>query len=133
MNTLSIIVATIVAGIIGSLWYSRFLFGNLWMRINGITMGVDVNGSKDRMVKQYVIQMIFTVFTAVTLNHFLAILGITTVAGALELALWIWFGLQTPLLINPVLWERKTFLGFILSSMFYLVTTVAMAITLVLM
>lgn len=132
MTTLSLIVATIVAIIIGSLWYSKFLFGNIWSKISGITMGVDSSGNPDKMVKQYIVQMIFTIFTVITLSHLLAILGITNVAGALELALWIWFGLQTPLLINPVLWERKQFAGFVLSSMFYLVTTIAITITLVL-
>ncbi len=132
MNTLSIIVATIIAIAIGSLWYSKYLFGNIWMRINGIAPGLDSGVSKEKMVKQYAVQILITLFTVVTVNHLLAILGITSIAGALELALWIWFGLQTPLLIHPVLWERRPFMSFILGSMCYLVTILAIAITLAL-
>ena len=47
MNYLAVFVAAVVVFIIGYLWYSPFLFGNLWMKLSNISIK-DVNKSKKK-------------------------------------------------------------------------------------
>lgn len=130
MTTLSIIVASLLSVALGSLWYSKF-FGQMWMSLAGLSATNTADEAKKILIKRYGIQVIFTLFTAMALSHFVRVLEITTLAGAFELSAWIWLGFQIPQLIRPVLWERKPFMLFVLHSSYYLLATLLMCIAIV--
>ena len=47
VNYLAVLVAAIVSMVIGGLWYSPLLFGNVWMKLSGITQK-DVEKAKKK-------------------------------------------------------------------------------------
>ncbi len=131
MIIFSIIIASLVSMTLGALWYSKF-FGQMWMSLSGLTsMSMD-NEAKNAIAKRYVVQVIFTLFTAMTLSHFARVLSVTTIAGGFELAAWIWLGFQIPLLIHPVLFEKKPVMLFVLHSSYYFLVTLLMSLAIVL-
>jgi len=125
MIYISILIATIAAAIIGPLWYSPLLFGTIWMRLSGI-IPQNPNEPKDRMVKQYGIQILFTLVMATALCYFVEALSITSVLDGLALSFWLWLGFQTPILINNVLWDRKPLMLFLIHAGYYIL---AMCVT----
>ena len=80
------------------------------------------------MLKIYGYQAVTVLFTALTFHHFVTLLDVHSFAGALEFALFIWFGIQVPLLMIPVLYEKRPFIAFIIHALYYLVATLAMTL-----
>jgi hypothetical protein len=132
VNLLAVFVAAIVGMIIGFLWYSPFLFGKMWMKLMGFTMEKMSDMKKKGMTKVYVLNFIFTVVMAYVLAHFLLLMLVADVGGAIELSFWLWIGFIVPLLVGNVLWENKSWKLFALNAGYWLASMIGMAIVLVL-
>ncbi len=121
INWLSVIVATIAAFILGSLWYSPVLFGKVWQKELGLS---------DEKIKNANIAVIFgTSFVlefiaALVLEMFLGpdanlITGI--IAGALVGIAWIATAIGT-----NYLFSRKSFRLFLIDSGYFIVFFIVM-------
>jgi hypothetical protein len=51
INYLAVLVAALVSMVIGGLWYSPLLFGNIWMKLSGITQKDVEKAKKQGMMK----------------------------------------------------------------------------------
>jgi hypothetical protein len=56
-----------------------------------------------------------------------AYLGSSSVSTALISAFWFWFGFVAPVLMGPVLWEKKPWKFWTISAGYYLVLMLVMA------
>ena len=109
INVWSIIVASIVAFAIGSIWYSPLLFGKEWMTLTNLTEK-DIVGAKTRgMTRSYIVQLIFTLITFCVLGFAVSILDAHSASSGASLGFLAWLGFVLPTHISPLLWERKPF------------------------
>lgn len=126
INVLAVLVAAIVSMVIGSLWYSPLLFGNIWMRLSGITIS-DVDKAKQRgMGKTYVIGFIGSLVMSYVLAHSIAFAGGVTFAHGMAGGFWNWLGFIVPVILGSVLWENRPVGLFFINIGYYLVALVLM-------
>lgn len=88
VHWVAVVVATIVAMIVGMIWYSPMLFGGAWMEGMGTK-----KGAKMKMpAKGMVLALISAFLVAFWLGAFIGLLHATSLKGALEVAGGIWLG-----------------------------------------
>lgn len=128
-----VIAASITSMIIGFLWYSPFLFGNLWMRLSGFTKESMDQMKAKGMGKTYGISFILEIVTAYVFSHLILATNTYTIPGVLELSSFVWLGFFVPVLASGFLWDKKPFMLFVLHSLHRLATLLAIGCTLVLL
>lgn len=115
VNFWAILVCAIAAMIIGALWHSKLLFGNLYMK----AIGGDMNMPPEKMAEiqkkmwqLYMTQFILVLFQAWVLAYFLWV-GVASV-------LWIWAGFLMPTLAGQWMWSARprklAWTGFLISA-----------------
>ena len=130
INYFAVLAAAIASMIIGSLWYGP-LFGKTWMRLSGLTDARLAELKNRGMGKIYAISFVMSLIMAYVLAHFVAIWGAVGVAGAFQLAFWIWLGFVVTIVIAPFLWEGKPIKLYFLNIAYSLLSLFAMALVLV--
>ena len=126
-----ILIAGIVATAIGFIWYHPKVFGDTWMRLAGITPE-SVESGKKRMPIVVVVATLAAMLVAYVMNHFGIAWGVFDIIGAIELGIWAWVGFVAPIMLGIVLWEQKPFKFYVINASYWLVTLIAMSITLAL-
>lgn len=106
INYLAVIVASVLAMIVGAIWYGP-LFGNKWMEVIGAT---DLDKQKREEMqkgatKLYLIQFLLTVFQVLVLAH---LINDTDTVGGLQRALWIWAAFVIPTLAGTAMWNNDS-------------------------
>ncbi len=137
INILAVLVAAIIANILGGIWYSPRVFGTTWMKL----LGWDPHNQaqmaqmKKNAGKSYTINAFASIVLAYVLAHFI----ITSRSAApdtsplfigIETAVWSWLGFVVPVSLGSVLWEGKPWKLFFLNTMYYLVSLVSMGLIL---
>lgn len=108
LNYWAILVSGLSSMIIGGLWYSPLLFGNMWAREAGWTKEAMEAAKKKKMTGAYVTQFITALVASFVLAHFVYALDVFNFTNAMQLAFWIWLGFQLTQLIGSMLWENKS-------------------------
>lgn len=111
-----IVVAALVNIAIGALWYSPVLFGNIWMKLMGL--------SKEKMqgksaMQSMGINALATLFATFVLAHFAS--PLESSSGGALLGFWVAIGFITPALLNSVLWEGKPWKLFAINALYPLI------------
>lgn len=88
INWLAVVVAAIVAFIVGMIWYSPQLFGKDMMK----SMPKPKGGKKPSMVGPMVGAFIATLITAFVIEALITAYGTTSYTGGLKFAAVIWLG-----------------------------------------
>jgi len=94
INWLAILATTVLAMVIGAIWYSPMLFANPWVKL----IGLDPNDKKtmDEMQKGampgYLLAVVGNILTAYILVHFLTYAGATTFTQGMATGFWAWLG-----------------------------------------
>ena len=125
LNIWAVLVAALSTFLIGGLWYSRALFGNLWMRENGFT---DESLKGSNMTKIFGLAFLLALIAAVNLAMFLG------PESRLEMgALWGFaagFGWVATFLGTIYLFERKSFTLFLINAGYSIVSLTVMGVIL---
>jgi hypothetical protein len=121
INWLSVIVATIAAFILGSLWYSPVLFGKVWQKELGLS---DEKIKNANMAVIFGTSFVLEFIAALVLEMFLGpdanvVTGI--IAGALVGIAWIATAIGT-----NYLFARKSFRLFLIDSGYFVVFFIVM-------
>lgn len=122
INIWPILVASIVAFGIGSLWYSPILFGKAWMALNNIGQEDMAAAKAGSMTKSYVVQMIATIVSFCVLGFIMAQIGNMTARDGLFLGVIAWLGLVLPNSLSGLLWKKQPFKLFLIETVNTLVT-----------
>ncbi len=105
----SVAAASVVAFIIGSVWYSPLMFGKEWMSLVGIT-DADVATAQARgMTRPYFIQLVITGITFIVIAFAIQTIGAYTARDGAFIALIAWIGFIIPGALGGMLWEKKPF------------------------
>lgn len=125
VNLWAVLVATVVAHVIGFLWYGP-LFGKAWIKLMGFT-----KDSMKKMKLSGMQAMVFGVVTALLTNYVLAVvLGLTGASSVSQGAMtgfWVWLGFAMPLHLGVFLWEGKPFKLFLFNTFQYLISIMVAA------
>lgn len=108
VNFWAILVAAVVAFVIGALWYSPILFGKEWMSLTGVTdKDVAAAQAKGGMWKLYLAQLILAIITFGVLGFIVAAASGMTASDGAFMGFLAWLGFQVTLIAGGYLWEKK--------------------------
>ncbi len=101
INFWAVLVATIVAFLFGWLWYSKTVFGGIWMKL--------VKPSKNNSPALSMIAGFITMFiTTYVLGMFIVSTDNATFAGGVLVALVVWIGLSLMKSLGEMIWQDKS-------------------------
>lgn len=127
INYWAVLVSGIAAMFIGGFWYSPLLFGNIWIKLTGMTEK-DIKAAKNRgMALSYFLNFVGALVMAFVLSHFLQVGGAETVQSAMMIAFWLWLGFIATVSLGTVLWENKSWKLWLLNNAYNLLTLLVMS------
>ena len=132
VSFLPIFVSGIVTVIIAFGWYHPKVFGSAWMRMAGISPEAAERGKK-KMPIAVAAAFFSSMLIAYVMNYFGGAWGVYDIVGAVELGAWSWLGFVAPTMLGIVLWEQKPFKLYLINALYWLVSFIAIAITLVIL
>jgi hypothetical protein len=127
LNIWAVLASAISSVLIGFVWYMPQIFGTMWMRLANI-QPQDTEQSSKLMPAMAAVSFVASFVMAWVLAHFAFVWGALTIGSALELAFWVWLGFFVPILLGPVLWERKPIQLFAINAGYWLVSIGVMSI-----
>jgi hypothetical protein len=108
INWIAVVLATLSTMVVGSIWYARPVFGNIWMKLIGKT---PKDLQKNGMVKPIVITVIVSFLTAYILAHvsFLSnqYFHNSFFQDSVTTAFWLWLGLVAARFITHDVFEGR--------------------------
>lgn len=126
VNYLAVLVSAVVGFVIGMLWYSPLLFGNIWVKLIGMSKEDLEKAKKKGMAKTMLIAIISVLVMSFVLAHFVDIAGASTVTEGIQAGFLIWLGFIATVMLNSVLWENKPFRLYVLNIAHYFVVLIVM-------
>ncbi len=105
-NWITVIVCAIAAMVLGFAWYSPLLFGNMWMKLSGMTKE-KIAKSKDKMPMIYGTQLLAAIVEAWVLGMFIQFSGINGAINGAMVGLWAWLGFVATVGIADALYNEK--------------------------
>lgn len=126
INYLAVLISAVASFATGMLWYSRVLFGNLWMKFSGISKTSIEKSKKKGMAPYLAAAFIGGLVMSFVLAHFVDIAGAVTALEGAQTGFWSWLGFVAPVMLGTVLWEGKSFKLYLINASHYLVVLMAM-------
>lgn len=127
-----IVAAGVAPVLIGWVWYHPRVFGTSWMRLANVTPEMAERGKK-MMPLSVILALCGGMLIAYVMNYVGIAFQIYDWVGAIfELALWSWLGFIVPTSLGTILWEQRPFKLYLINTLYWLVTFIAMALILVL-
>ena len=123
VSFLPVLLAAVIQFIIGGVWFSPLLFGNIWMKLSGIT-SKDMQKAKKAgasPIRGYAFMFAATIIMSYVLAHFVRYVTAETFSDGMWLGFWLWLGFIAPVQLGMVLWEGKPVKLYLLSTSYYLV------------
>ena len=127
INYIVVLIAAIASMIVGALWYSPLLFGNLWAKLSNFSKSDMEKAKKKGMGSSYFMAFIGSLVTAFVLAAFINLAGAESLRVALEIAFWLWLGFIATTTLSSVLWEGKPVKLYMLNNAHNLVSILIMA------
>lgn len=132
VNYLAVLVSAVAAYILGALWYSPVLFGNLWMKLSNMSKK-DLDKSKQKgMAKSYILNFVGNLVIAYVLAHIVKYAQATTLMEGIQTGFWMWLGFAATITLGAVLWEGKSWKSYLLSNAYELISFIIMTVILTL-
>lgn len=121
MNYLSVFVTTVVAFVIGALWYSPLLFGDAWKKLLKIKVSKkEMEAAMKGMWKVLIGGFFVTLILVFMLDLFMNFLNVVTLSQGVLLGFLIWLGFLATTMFNIVLYEKKPFKLYLINAGHYL-------------
>lgn len=119
VNLLAVLVAAAASFVVGSLWYSPLLFGDVWMKLAGIKK---TKKKTPYMLLRYLVYFAGMFIMSFVLAHILLFMAASTVLEGLLTGFWLWLGFIAPITLGGILWENKPIMLFVLNNVFNLIS-----------
>jgi hypothetical protein len=122
VNYLSVLVAAIVGGLVGGIWYGA-LFKQMWIKLSGVP-------EMKMTPKNVIIGFIGTLFMSYVLFHAIgygaASMKLTGIQLGFLCGFFNWLGFIAPVTLGMVLYENKSWKLWFLNNAYWLVTLLVM-------
>lgn len=119
INYVAVLVATLLAFGVGALWYT-VLFQKPWIKLMGFTpdqmRSMPLTGTQAMGIG-----FVATLIMVYVLAHFVSMLNVRDLSGALELGFWIWLGFVATVQIHSFLYEGRPIKLFLINTSHMLV------------
>lgn len=115
------LLGAVVSFVLGWVWYSKFLFGKFWMA----EMGITAEPTKAEKMAMMPKMLGFGLLADFVKSFVFLILVATLRANQFYLGAFIWLGFVVPMLLNAVLYEKKSWKLFLIHAGYYLVSIMA--------
>ncbi|MBP7056924.1 DUF1761 domain-containing protein [Candidatus Gracilibacteria bacterium] len=124
INYVAVLLAAVVAMIVGSLWYSPLLFGQRWA--SEMMWGKKTPAPvKSEMISAMVGMFLGAIVMSYVLAYMFLAVGVATLVGALTVAAWLWLGFVVVPAASMVLFEKRSLSLFMITIGNFLVTILA--------
>ncbi len=121
VNFWAVVAAAIASFVMGSVWYSPMMFGDVWARNLGKNPEELERMKKAPMAVPVVGMFVGSLVMAYILAHFVAYMNVRSLADAFQLAFWLWLGFIVTVGVSAVLFERRSKKVFFINIAFQLV------------
>lgn len=88
INYLAVVVATFASMLLGTIWYSKAMFGKQWMQLVGLTQK-DVESNR---ALPMLLMLVASLVASYTMAHFVGFTGAKTLADGARTGAWIGIG-----------------------------------------
>lgn len=132
VNYWALLGCVVFSMMLGFAWYGP-LFGKIWSREMGWTETDKqaAMANPGSMYRSYALTALASLVLAYVLHHVItfgnAYVGTSGVGGGLMGALWCWLGFMVPVLLNEVLFGKKTWTTLGINLSYYFVLVMGMA------
>lgn len=108
VNFIELIVSSFAGFAVGGLWYSKWMFQKSWMKEIKINPAEVEKIDSKEMGVSLILGFLRTIVIAFVLIFLIEITGFKTMQEILKLAFFIWIGFIATIMLDSVLWERKS-------------------------
>lgn len=105
----TVFVAAVLYMIVGFVWYSKWLFGPLWMKLEKVK---DPKPGRFTFLYAFISALVIAYFLA----FFKGVAGVTTARDGMILGFFLWLGFVATTEISSVIWHQKPLLLFSLHT-----------------
>lgn len=130
-SLLGIVLAAVAQNVLGMLWYSPTLFGNLWMKDSNTTVYKDSPTFKKEMMKAQAYSVLVSLVTAAVMACFMTRMMIITPIAGILFGLTAWLGFVAPVTGQMVIWARHSIQAWMINNGFNAVSMAIMGLILV--
>ena len=123
VNYMAVVIAAVAAMVTGSLWYGKMLFGNTWMRLNGLNM---TDAKKSNMALLYGTMFVGALVEAYVLSHFVHYAGAFTLFNGIKTGAWAWLGFVAPVTMGNYMFAGRPMKLFYIDAGYALVNLLIM-------
>ena len=115
INIFAVIVIAVVYFILGALWYSPILFGNLWMKSIQKTQD-ELQMKASNFIGSAITSFVMPLFLAILLEF----IGTINIITGILVAVIIWIGFVATFDLYDVLYEDKNIKTYLIDSLYHL-------------
>ncbi len=136
INYWAIIVSAIAFFALGSLWYTKVLFGNAWIESMGKTMEqLEKGKANTSMTKSFGIMFLASLLMAYVTAHLVDLMAtVYPESGKISLGImtgfWVWLGYIASYVLTSVAFEDRPWKYYFINTGYWLVGTVMMGVIL---
>ncbi|HSX10745.1 MAG TPA: DUF1761 domain-containing protein [Chlamydiales bacterium] len=109
IDVITIVIAAVLNMVIGYLWYSKWLFGPAWAKLEHGNKGCN---KKLALLYGFINSLVIAYF----LGFFEMYMGVTSVTDGMFVGFCAWLGFTATTQISPVIWSDFPFKGFLLHT-----------------
>ena len=126
INYLAVGVAAVATIVIGALWYSPLLFGNLWLKANGYTQ----EQMRAKAGRALMVSLVCYVVMAFVLSVLVSYAGASTAVQGAFLGFLVWIGFLATLGMTAQMYSEKPLSIYVMDAGYQLVYAVVMGVIL---
>lgn len=131
INYIAILISAVLAMVIGSLWYSRSLFGKEWIKLAGLSEA-DTHGSsnkKGNMPILYGSMFVGAIVEAYVLSYFMQYAGAYGLINGIKVGIWAWLGFVAATSLGNTMFEQRPIKLWYINAGYALVNLIVMGAT----
>ena len=125
VNFLAVLVAAIVAFLLGAVWYSPLLFAKQWMQIHGYTPE-KLKAMQAQTKRAYAVSFASQLVLAAVMALLIAMIHMSSVIAGIKLGVLCWLGFAASIGFMANMYSDKPLKAFLLDAGYQLVYFVAM-------
>ena len=124
-HVLPLVVAVVVTFAIGALWYSPFVFGNVWVRAHGYSPE-RLERMKKGAPRAYGISFLAFLVIAHVLAYLAIRVGVGSALGGAKLGFLVWVGFAATIGLTSWVYSDKPFTTYLIDAGYQLVYLIIM-------